>query len=212
MAKFTVEFKRDPGKEISGYDFGYSAPEIFRDWINDEWQEGRPGAIVECVPHRHTHEMWEELGAYLVRQLNAEYRFVGLFLDCGQQFPPLLHWLGSAAREIGDEVPDEWAKQEVCGFFVQSTYHAQWMQSMWKDTDSNWFDFAIGLMLAWYDTRESLQMRFDDADCSAALADFGKSLRRAAAWLVPWDANIGFQVGLPVGSQLYKRLTYESPR
>jgi hypothetical protein len=210
MASFATIIKANPGEKISGYSFGYSAPEYFRDWVNDKWQRGRPGAIVDCVAEPRTPEAWKDLGQFLIHELRSMGRFVGMFAACNQELPPLQSWLRAASAKVGGEVQPEWGTAYGVGYVVQSAYHADWLTGLWNQTESAWFDFGIGLMLTVYDTREREELLFDEVDTMQLIKALGKSLRRAVAWLVPWDGNIGFQLGLPVESDLYRRLAAHS--
>lgn len=208
MPKFVTTVKTTPGQTISGYDFGYSQPEYFRDWVNGNWRKERPGAILDCEALPRTAEAWQELGAFLTRELVSMGRSVGVYIDCGQPLPPLQSWLRTAAARVGGEVDPEWGTGPGCGYVVQDSYGADWLPTLWHDTDSNWFHFGIGLMVVSFDTRQSEELRFDEVNGERIMNTFGNLLKSATGWLVPWDGNIGFQLGLPDPSDLYRRLTF----
>ena len=213
MTYLKVDTIAGPGQPLS-QDAG--VPELFVDFLNKQWRKGIILGI--SLPDQEEQgvdqEKWGNVGNRLVEDLLELGQFVGLSLDGQCPVDAVLSWTKSAVatHQLGI-VALEWTSsphptgrpanaENVRWSVIQAIGDTAWMKSLWVDTASELFHYGCDLILAVYDTEEMLGVQ---GDHPLTVETFGLTLSRAVGWLVPLE--VGFIIGVPVESKLYRQLT-----
>lgn len=203
MNDYKVDNVASAGEQIPN---NVGIPEIYLDFINQEWQS-KNGSVISVLLKTRGEHQWAELGNMLVKEL-LSFGYIGLSVD--GSIPDFVGtWLKLINCEEAYGVMEmkqgyyphptkrDFLLSNITFCSIQSAQNLTWPKSLWTIAPSSLFNYGCDLILTAY--KEDIIAKFIGVT-PITVSRFAESLESAVGWIIPLDGNLGFLLGVQSGS------------
>jgi hypothetical protein len=217
MRGFAVNVLSGPGEPLA---VDAPIPRLFAEAVRSRWKASHhSGLVVDAILDHRVPRAWVRLGNLLPRILQPLGAYVGVAIEgtCPREI--LLRWekriqftelntilakkVDTVRHPLGDRIGERVIGINAIWIAYTPRADTKWLGRLWSETGSHLFDQDCDMLVTFYEEPAVPDLDWDEP---LTLKLFEERLDRAVAWVTPLDGNIGFIVGLPSESDVYRNL------